>query len=1027
MFWSLEQVEGMLSVLKTSTDKTVIYKCLVKLRTDLVKDKDGIVLFRTAGGVPVMVRLISKLNEKIMEVVLSILGNCCTDEQACIEAVEFKVILPLLTILKTIPNPLIQCRACRMLGNLAKCKKASLCLNAHYSAIAPAICHIIESTSAVQTKIMAFRVCRFLLVSSQFYKHFLASNGFLQLLRIFMAVMKNNEAPKEPATQDIDVSALIGLKRNQHREKYFEEVARNLEGVRSDIFDYQMLKNSTRNNEYALPKEHEAVELASEILKCLLLLSAQQIGVRAWEALSRNCSFAPIVYFVKEDSEQRATALKILSNFCKDPCAFYMLSTADAIVAACELLMAVNMAKPLSESECRHCVNIISTLSADACSRSKIRRCGALRKLVAMIRESHSQSERSSVSADSSQADQVLTSFSFQLFHILNNFQYDNISMELLLYEGLVPMLVRELNDYLTSDEDHHRRRREERMQGGKKRKLTDPTTPETLSKFSKTQDSLNSDFESPSSSPRSYRTTSPCSSRSMSPVCSNLIANDDDENYSPACSDDDDDDDDIKTSTSNNDTREARIATNRAQPANVMDILKLIDEGTETIDDTLSDKEDIEELSSDVPPKLAQSRNHSGDTIDIIENLIYRITLMINKRPELGKPETLDTLIRAINIFGANNNFANALTNILLESQFFAQIIKHGVVHQLYQLTKVEEVCRELKLKCCFNKLTLRLFQMRKDGFAFLETLTNVGESNYGKEELVRLLRSEADLNAQQRAAISVAYIIKSHRLLYQFLYDGNALTLLFDMLLRKKSDNLYADEAADAVTAMSRFTLGITLPEFDAEEDTTSICSNQLKSSTTPLHDNCDMRFLVHSDDTAATEDDEAMTATLSIGFNKQLLCETSEVFNKMLNSDFREGHKGEILLRDYTANGLRYFLHLISCHARHLSMPDYTALLQAFEMSRVYIIPELETLLHERLIEFLDSHNCLRLLEWALKNYHAELTETAISYYLCATLSAQDKLLLFRAAEDSTYATEWFQLLNDAVYERCRSTGY
>lgn len=85
MLWSLEQVEGMLSVLKTSTDKTVVYKCLVKLRTDLIKSKDGIVLFRTAGGVPVMVRLISKLNEKIMEVVLSILGNCCTDDQSCVE------------------------------------------------------------------------------------------------------------------------------------------------------------------------------------------------------------------------------------------------------------------------------------------------------------------------------------------------------------------------------------------------------------------------------------------------------------------------------------------------------------------------------------------------------------------------------------------------------------------------------------------------------------------------------------------------------------------------------------------------------------------------------------------------------------------------------------------------------------------------------------------------------------------------------------------------------------------------------
>ncbi|EDX14898.1 uncharacterized protein LOC6730102 [Drosophila simulans] len=973
MFWTPEQVESMLEVLKTSTDRTVIYKCLVKLRTDLVKDKNGIVLFRTAGGVHIMVRLITKLNEKIMEVVLSILGNCCTDEQACIEAVECKVIPPLVTILKTIPNPLIQCRACRMLGNIAKSKKASQCLNVHYAAIAPAICHIIESTNAVQTRIMAFRVCRFLLASSQFLKYFLMANGFQQLMRIFLAVMKNEEAPKEPVP-DIEMSTLIGLKRNQHREKYFEEVARNLEGVRSDIFDHQMLKNSTRNCDYALPKENEAaVELALEILKCLVLISAQQIGLKVWESISGNTSLASIVCFVKEDGDQRASALKILSNFCKDPFAFYMLSTADAIVAACEMLMAVNMAKPLSESESRHCINIILTLSTDACSRSKIRRCGALRKLVAMIRDSNSQSERSS------------------LFHILYNFQYDNLSMELMLYEGLMPMLVRELNDYLTSDDEHHKRRRDERLQGGKKRKLTDPTTPDTLSKFSKTHETLGSDFESPSSSPRSYRTTSPCSSRSMSPVCKDLLTNDDDDNYSPTCSDDDEDEDD-STNNSNLDTRERRIAANRSQPSNVLDILKLIEEGSEPIDDPLSDKEDLEELSSDVPPKLAPFRNTACNTIDIIENLIYRITLMVNKRVELGKPETLDTLIRAIKLFGSNNNFPNALTNILLESQFFAQIIKHGVVHQLYQFTKLKEI--------------------RKDGFAFLETLTNVGESNYGKEELVRLLRCD-DVISQQRAAISVAYIVKSHRLLYQFLYDGNALNMLFDMMLRKKTEDHYADEAADAVTSMARYTLGIVVPEAEPAESTAGIC-NQRANDTAPLHANCDMRFLVgHGADST------------SIGFNKQLLCETSEVFNKMLNSDFREGHHGEIQLPDYTASGLRYFLHLIVCQERHLTEPDYPALLQAYEMARVYIMPEMEVLLQQRLIQFLDSHNCLRLLEWALKNYHADLTETAISFYLCSALPAQEKLQLFRAAEDSTYASEWFQLLNDAVFERCR--GY
>ncbi|KAH8306141.1 hypothetical protein KR018_002467 [Drosophila ironensis] len=1000
MFWSTEQVEGMLNVLKTSPDRTVIYKCLVKLRTDLVKDKTGIEIFRSSGGIPVMVRLITKLNEKIMEVVLSILGNCCTDERACIEAVECKVISPLVTILKTIPNPVIQCRACRMLGNLAKSKNGSQCLQVHYAAIAPAICHIIETTSDVQTRIMAFRVCRFLLAHSQFLKHFLMANGFMQLMRIFVAVMKNNEAPKEP-DQDMEVSSMIGLKRNQHREKYFEEVARNLEGVRSDIFDYQMLKNSKRNCDYALPKENgSAVELAHEILKCLVLISAQQIGMKAWESISRNTSLAAIVCFVKEDGDQRASSLKILSNFCKDPCAFYMLSTADAIVAACEMLMAVNMPKPLTESESRHCINIISTLSTDACSRSKIRRCGALRKLVAMIRDSNSQSERSSI------------------FHILNNFQYDNLSMELLLYEGLVPMLVRELNDYLTSDDEHHKRRREERLQGGKKRKLTDPTTPESLSKFSKTHETMNSDFESPSSSPRSYRTTSPCSSRSMSPVCKDLLANDDDDNYSPACSDDDDDDDDATNNSSNSgDTKERRLAANRAQASHVLDILKLIEEGSEAIEDTLSDKEDLDEVSSDVPPKLAQFRNQAGDTIDIIENLFYRITLMLNKRVELGKPETLDTLIRAINLFGANNNFANALTNILLESQFFAQIIKHGVVHQLYQLTKVEEVgCRQ---ECAQSKTLMHMlpdfFQMRKDGFAFLETLTNVGESNYGKEELVRLLRCD-DVNAQQRAAISVAYIIKSHRLLYQFLYDGNALAMLFDLLLRKKSEDQYADEAADAVTSMARYTLGIVLPEVEPAESEAGICSQELNDSA-PMHKDCDMRFLVGGEG----------EATQTIGFNKQVLCDTSEVFNKMLNSDFREGHDGEIQLQDFTASGLRYFLHLVGCHDQHLTETNYPALLQAFEMSRVYIIPEMETLLQQRLILFLDAQNCLRLLEWALKNYHAELTETAISYYLSASLPAQEKLTLFRAAEDSVYASAWFQLLNDAVFERCRSTGY
>lgn len=80
-----ELVRNILTVLKTSTDKNVVIKGLVKLRTDVVKDHDGIVLFRLAGGVSPMVRFLNKPHEKILEIALSILGNCCTDEESCKE------------------------------------------------------------------------------------------------------------------------------------------------------------------------------------------------------------------------------------------------------------------------------------------------------------------------------------------------------------------------------------------------------------------------------------------------------------------------------------------------------------------------------------------------------------------------------------------------------------------------------------------------------------------------------------------------------------------------------------------------------------------------------------------------------------------------------------------------------------------------------------------------------------------------------------------------------------------------------
>ncbi|XP_053947111.1 uncharacterized protein LOC128855902 [Anastrepha ludens] len=1015
-----ELVENILTVLKTSTDKSVVIKGLVKLRTDVVKDHGGIVLFRVAGGVPPMVRFLNKPHEKILEVALSILGNCCTDEDSCKEALLCKVASPLTTILKSIPNPIIQCRACRLLGNLAK-GSASQLLAAHCPAIAQAVCQIITETSDVNTRLMGFRACRFLLPSEQFVQHFLAANGFVMMIRILTAVMK---ADAHPPTQEELLKngscspPAAGLKNSQHREKYFEEVARNLEGVRSDIFDHEMLKNHPRAlGDYAMPEERAALELAGEIFKCLLVLAELPIGPSGWKALSSSgCTFAPITFFITEENPQRGVALKIISNFSKQLDAFHMLSSADAVVAACELLVTENMARPLTESEKRHCIHIICMLSPDACNRAKIRRSGALRKLIAMVRDSHSNTEKS------------------QILYLLNNFQYDNMSMDLMLREGLVPVIIGELDTFLTSDDEYHKKKREEKQQSSKKRKLPKDAYVESKNKVIKVQDrAFLIDCESPSSSPRSYNTpSSPCSSRGMSPVGNNVFKLEDDasddETYSPVCSDEEDDEETPAEATTDNEATPANVVAvedvnlpisqsvnnnNTADNSEIMRLLDIACQTNETIEDNMLDKEEDEEQSQDVPyQKLPQLGSMPRSTLDHLENLLFRVTLLVNKRGELGKPETMYTLIKAINVFGANNNFGSSLTNILQESQFFAQVIRSGIAHQLYQLTKSEE--------------------MNKDGFGFLVTLTCVGESNYGKAELARFLRGD-DEDAQKRAAITVAYIIKSQRLLYQFLNDGNALSLLLQIILSGKRDEFTA-EAVDALTAMSKYTLGISVPRINEAMRASERYEEFVDDKTSPLHENCDMRFVVHTKHSKSNAGEDALISATGdveqiVEFNKDLLCNTSEVFNTMLNSDFRERNEGEIHLRTCSVSGLRYFLNLIVRRSQKLryNIPNahnYHAILEAFEMARVYIINEMELFLQQMLIGLLDDTNCLNVLEWALRNYHAELTETVINYYLCSTLTTDAKVKLFHTADYSEYSTEWFQMIIDAIFTRCRN---
>lgn len=87
----------------------------------------------------------------------------------------------------------------------------------------------------------------------------------------------------------------------------------------------------------------------------------------------------------------RSQALKILSNLSKSN-GNNILNEPDVITTACNLITSSELAKPLSESEERHCVNIVCFLAFDACNRAKIRKSGAFKRLLEIARDTQSDS-----------------------------------------------------------------------------------------------------------------------------------------------------------------------------------------------------------------------------------------------------------------------------------------------------------------------------------------------------------------------------------------------------------------------------------------------------------------------------------------------------------------------------------------------------------------------------------------------------------------------------------------------------------
>lgn len=151
--------EEMAQALSKASSTEAIYRALVNIRTKLIQQPQGIHILRTNEGLKYLLNYVTKPNMKILDISLSILGNCCLDAEVRREVKRLKGITHIVTVLKGLEMGSIQNRACRTLANLALDKEIAKVL--HEVQAVPVIVSFLTSTKDPlnqQTAIRALRI-----------------------------------------------------------------------------------------------------------------------------------------------------------------------------------------------------------------------------------------------------------------------------------------------------------------------------------------------------------------------------------------------------------------------------------------------------------------------------------------------------------------------------------------------------------------------------------------------------------------------------------------------------------------------------------------------------------------------------------------------------------------------------------------------------------------------------------------------------------------------------------------------------
>lgn len=407
--------------------------------------------------------------------------------------------------------------------------------------------------------------------------------------------------------------------------------------------------------------------------------------------------------------------------------------------------------------------------------------------------------------------------------------------------------------------------------------------------------------------------------------------------------------------------------------------------------------------------PKTPEKRTRVAETkFDLVE-CVLKLLLELSKRnathSDFVRVSTLDTLLDVYSKVGtAQKDVSQVLKKILKQIHNLIPILKQNFIFKLYEtrrLTSCAENCSSCAaMECEVNDLLL--------------TMGESAQSGYGIGELAHfLLRGESDMKLQ--AAIISMYLIKCNKSLYKLLFVHNALDIVLNLIFNDAANKMMANYASTGFTVMAH-NLNITVvcanDEFDAAA-TTALDYDETKDDkqvgNNGKGDNC-VSFVVENNE--------------KIEFNRAILMQASDFFDTMFKSDFKEAQENTVKLNNISAAGLKYFLFLINeTVIKNISSvyvnKNMKSCLEAYGLAKLYLLPELETLLLNIIKKIVNHTNVISVLEYSFKNFNSELLSISINYYLnSGNISGEQKKQMFNEAHSSIYQKQWLERLKDTI---------